>query len=79
MLARCFPNEQLEKLRSFKPPVTKKLGVERDDDDWIDLIIRGELAKLRTALFQKMRSMCVGCFFGCGAIVKFLLDRKSVV
>src|SRR5437016_822234 len=76
LIERSLANEQFEKARPFKPPVTKQLRIERCDHDWIDIELR-ELTKLSAALFEKMGRVRVGRFFCFGPIVKLFVFFAS--
>src|ERR1700736_15355 len=80
LIERRFADEKFEKARSFEPPMTEQLRVEGNDNDCID-IGGNELTRLRAALFEKMRGMCIGCLFGGCSVIKllFLLSPSDPV
>ena len=73
---RDLANEQLEKTRPLKPPMPKQLGIERGDDDWID-IERRDLAQLPATLLEKMIGVRIGRLFRRLAIVQFLFQPAT--
>ncbi len=75
-LAGCATEEAFEKTRSFKPPVTKKLGIEWTDDHRVEVHFT-QLAQTGLALCEKIVGVFVGHRLGLRRIVEFLFVRSS--
>src|SRR3981081_3927990 len=71
LVERDFADEELEKARSFKPPMSEQFRVERNDDDRID-IERRDLAQLPATLLEKMIRVRISRLFRLFTIVKIL-------
>src|ERR1043166_7882724 len=71
-----FADEQLQKARTFEPPVPEQFGIERNHDDWIE-IRRDQSAEFFTALLDEMHRVRLSCSLRCGAIVQFLFRMAA--